>query len=511
MPRVEVEGLDISPEERFQRMVQLGEDGDYFNLARAYVDLRYRKMAGTATESELTTLDSFEDYITEAGIKDPEKGLFSPERSEEFLLGFFEQLNSYRSELAINCGFNFATTKDKISRGQVPGTRVYRGSEQAVNDLAGNMMSHSPEFMMMQSATFGMDMLVGAFDQEDLTEDMKRRMENISKVVQHYVDAAVPDSKIEETYHLTPQGAEFGLTDGADDLKPLYKQAEKVYEDGLRALDIYDHFRDTTTHIAKLQLQRMQEMAAKKKDNSPEFMEMMTALQDVANLDENDSPALADDRLQALQEASQRYADKIHGSFFSGRSADGRARMELAESLVEFAGLQSGTLRTAAKDKLEWDVSIDMQRDTLAFFSMSAALDPVKDTPLQQATIDEVRQGVATAGQTLDEPMQFATETIMPQAQHASIVSGPEPRHDAVVESLVQPIQESRVQQPKRAVLISYNDLESREQAAKAESDPGKNKPSKAQIEQAAQKRREESQPAKEQPVKEAPQGPGKK
>ncbi|MCR5119882.1 MAG: hypothetical protein K6B44_09755 [Lachnospiraceae bacterium] len=527
MDRLEAATADILTDP-FERMVRMAEEGHYRQVVEQFVDLNFKVAKGSATPEETRTLRAFEEYASKVASKDDARGIYIPERSTAFISHFLEEMALYRAELIVESGRIYDQHAADIRNGRVPGTEAYRNNETAIRDLAGNMMNNSDAYLKATIAANGISMLVIPFDATEVSPDIIERLElkspligdfktQLSKMTEEYGKSlqmpgqrsfdhgsiSMPDSVLEGKYGIKLQGNAFVIPEGPEAEANAHELEGKSAKRGLRAVDAYIHNRDAAKEIARVQLQAMQEMISKSRNNSKEFMDLMYALGDVAIIDDNDSPHLVQERLQTLKEASEAYMERIDGSIFRGVRADGRARRELAGNLAEFATAQMDTLEKlidggvnefkpvrAQRTRLEVDdLYNDLTKHEAELQSAAPAVAAEPESPRHQITygqtapevqhiameetlhIPEPQQGVRigvdgkhqiTYGQTEPQVMHVAETTAPQQPQQASVI--PEDPRRQITYGQTEPqvqhaIREESVQQPKRARVTNIGNL----------------------------------------------------
>ena len=365
--------------------------GEYEDAALAYVDYSFQSKNGLGDAGLSEDLGKFIEALSDkADAPAASVDAMPPEMGADKMSGFMDALSEVRDQMLVNSGRKVAQNEKNIAAGRIPGSDLAVGNLKAVKDLAGALVQTDPMYAKANIAGGLLSTLCSFYEQVPISAEVQEKygLEAGTTMGAFYADAkgtvrsahvqanadpeastyyaksnAIPpmenSSFLKDTYGLTVSHGTFEMTEQG------YELMGDSNAKSMQSLDAYKSSMEWTASAAADKLKTLREMEQKRSNNSHYFNDMIQALADVASLDGSASPKLVEERLNRLKEVSQAYVDKTDGSFFRGRSADGKARRNFAAELVDFAGQQTSVLGGKIDASIDPLMSVDMQADDL--------------------------------------------------------------------------------------------------------------------------------------------------
>ena len=329
--------------------------GDYRDYVREFTALVARVNKNDLTQEQI---DEVEAYKTGILQKEP-----------QFLRGFGTELSKYYLETQIAQAQASELLAEDIRAGKFPVDEAYepiRKDYKASRQIANGMVDTG----------YGVAQLSGADELKYMLNDHVNGFGELAHQADQDYMANARDgmSKSRRARYLkdatdgyTRYPGDYGMDIGLEGeirqpTKDLY-----VYKEFMKNLDSLQNFGTELSKITKdaqEKLDRLNELKAYKSDNSPQFLRMCTALEEVSALNFNDSPGKIERKLELLGDASKAYAAKIRGATFAGIRRNGRLRLEMADELSEFAAGKGQTLMNIRKGAVDRKGSLSSQLET---------------------------------------------------------------------------------------------------------------------------------------------------
>ena len=427
----------------FEKMVQLGEKGDFHTLVREYVELSFRVGNGSASEEDRRVLDAFEAYVQEAAGTETLAERETSMRGKEFLTGFLTEMSLYRSELLMESGKLAVDYETQLRYGAISGAELYMGNEEAMRDIADNMMNATDLYAKTVITSAGIKLVSMVFTETQISDEMAQKLGYESLTIGEFIkqpmfdmmnehaksmddpramqyrvrgESLMSDVSLAQKYGLKPDGQRKFEPVTQNGQIPLFDLAVERNAKSTKALGDYNNAVDEMQKAAREQLTILQEMADKKKDNSAEFNAMLSALREVAYLNPSlSSPKLIESSLETLKEATKDYMERIDGSIFRGVTADGKARREMAGSLSDLADSWNAGLTKAADGRIgeyyplgQQATALEANRKAVESAANSYHKTQQQIAANQAASAETIIQKPASKAQTLERPAQEA-------------------------------------------------------------------------------------------------------
>ena len=432
MPRI------LEMDEPFDYLKGLSEAGDYHSLVREYVELSYHVGSGKGTPGDRKALEDFEEYVQEPMGADTREERETPKRGREFLTRFLEEMALYRTELLVQCGRDALDIENGIRNGFTPGADLYVGNEEAMRDMADCRMNGTERFAKTVITSAGMKLVSMSYTDVPVTDDVADRLgyehltmgdfikDPMYAMISDYAkqldprygtmlrergESLVSDATLSQKYGLKVNRSGFEEAVDEDGKSQTLDLADARNQRSTKAFNDYSESLDGVIAAAKQQLAVLREMEAKKSSNSNEFTAMVDALRDVAEMYTNlSTPKQIESALNTLKEATKDYMERIDGNIFRGRSADGKARREIAGTLSDLADSWSDGLKKAADGRLNEYQPLGRQKEGL-----EKNRQYIDDARAKAPAATEIVSPVAESETIINKPVTKAQTIVRPE------------------------------------------------------------------------------------------------
>ena len=334
---------------------QATASGDYRDYVREFTALVARVNKNDLTQEQIDEVDAYKTGILQ---KEP-----------QFLRGFGTELARYYLETQIAQAHASELLAEDIRAGKFPVDEAYepiRKDYKASRQMANGMVDTG----------YGVAQLSGADELKYMLNDQVNGFGELAHQADQDYMANARDgmSKSRRARYLkeatdgyTRYPGNYGMDVGLEGEILHPTKDLDVYKEFMKNLDSLQNFGTELSKITKdaqEKLDRLNELKAYKSDNSPQFLRMCTALEEVSALTFNDSSGKIERKLELLGDASKAYAAKIRGTTFAGIRRNGRLRLEMADELSEFAAGKGQTLMNIRKGAVDRKGSLSSQLET---------------------------------------------------------------------------------------------------------------------------------------------------